>query len=138
MNNLLLRNRWVHVMLLAVVALAGLMGVRSAEARPLAAASVQVAGTSFTPATVTIVAGEVVEWTKTDGLHNIVADDGSFTSGDPNIAGFVYDHTFATAGTFTYHCAVHGALGMTGTVIVTDAGGQGAVAHIYLPFVTQH
>jgi hypothetical protein len=35
--------------------------------------------------------------------------------------GTVYSHTFAQAGTYSYHCAVHCEYGMTGTINVTSA-----------------
>jgi plastocyanin len=48
--------------------------------------------------------------------HTVTFDDGSADSG--NLApGSTFDHTFATAGTFAYHCAIHSS--MHGTVTVT-------------------
>ena len=41
-----------------------------------------------------------------------------------NNQGFVYTHTFSQAGTYSYHCAVHCVLGMTGVVNVTGSCGQ--------------
>lgn len=41
--------------------------------------------------------------------------------------GGIYQHTFANAGTYNYHCAIHG-LAMAGTVVV--AGGQPASASV--------
>jgi plastocyanin len=60
--------------------------------------------------------------------HTVVADDGSFNSGqlggsatDPygggSTPGGVYTRVFAAQGSFPYHCVNHA--GMTGTVTVT-------------------
>jgi plastocyanin len=80
--------------------------------------SVAITNFAFSPATVTIKAGAAVTWTNNDSVsHTITADDASWDSG--SIAnGGTFSHTFATAGTFTYHCAIHPS--MKGTVTVTS------------------
>lgn len=88
-------------------------------------------GATFSPATVTIDAGQPVCWTwsGTPSTHNIKGDDGSFTSGPPENRGN-FQRTFETPGTYTYHCQVHGSptAGMRGTVVVRGgtSGGGGA------------
>jgi len=88
---------------------------------PTAAASLppntfQIKNTAF-PATITVVAGTTVTWLNADiEKHTVTADDGSFDSGDV-VAGAKYEHAFATAGTFKYHCIIHES--MHGTVTVT-------------------
>ena len=47
--------------------------------------------------------------------HNVLADDKSFTSGDPKTSGS-FRHAFLRAGTFAYQCVVHPT--MTGTITV--------------------
>lgn len=83
---------------------------------------------SFSPATVTIDAGQPVcwNWSGTSIAHNVKADDGSFSSGQPDTRG-VFQRTFTTPGTYGYHCQVHGSPtgGMRGTIIVRDTGGGG-------------
>lgn len=82
-------------------------------------------GNSFNPANVTIQAGDSVRWTSAGGTHNVEADDGSFTSGAPS-SGWVFTHTFASAGSFRYFCSLHGGpggAGMSGMVTVQAAGG---------------
>lgn len=77
-------------------------------------------GNSFSPKNVTIQAGDSVRWTSAGGTHNVVADNGSFVSGDPG-SGWTFTHTFSAAGTFAYFCELHGApggLGMSGSVAV--------------------
>jgi plastocyanin len=53
---------------------------------------------------------------------------GSLELNSGNIgAGGIYQHTFATSGTYTYHCIYHGV--MTGTVVV-DAGAPSGTANV--------
>jgi len=71
---------------------------------------------AFVPGTITIQAGTTVEWTNNDPLsHSVTSDDGSFASGLIG-SGRKWRHTFATPGTYTYHCTPHPF--MKGTVIV--------------------
>ena len=59
-------------------------------------------------------------WTNDQGISHSVQSQGStaFTSGPVKSGnGQTYAVTFATAGTYQYDCAVHGAA-MTGTIVV--------------------
>ena len=72
----------------------------------------------FMPATITIHPGEKVTWVNKDqDVHNVTSDDQgkSFHTMllDTDQSATL---TFATPGTFGYHCSVHP--DMTGTVIV--------------------
>lgn len=93
-------------------------GQTSAETQPT---EVQMVGTTFQPADITIAAGTTVVWTNTSDLpHTVTADDGSFDSGTVN-PGETFEHTFETAGSVPYHCEFHGDVGgqgMSGTVTV--------------------
>ena len=61
-------------------------------------------------------AGTAVTWTNNDTVgHTVTADDGSFKS-STIASGTTFSQTFATAGTFTYHCSIH--TSMTATVTV--------------------
>lgn len=110
------RNRF----LLCALALLAPLGAR--------AATVDVTvgpGNSFSPKSVTVQAGDSVRWTSAGGTHNVVADDGTFSSGAPG-SGWTFTRTFASAGSFAYYCELHGApggLGMSGTVTVQAGGG---------------
>jgi plastocyanin len=77
---------------------------------------VTIQGFSFDPGTLTITAGTTVTWTNRDNAgHTATADDASFNSG--RLAnGASFGQTFSTAGTYTYHCAIHP--DMTGTIVV--------------------
>jgi plastocyanin len=83
-------------------------------------ASVEWVGDSvpWSPAEVTIKAGETVTWTWSN-VHNVDATSTNWdiTSGTTS----PFSHTFAAAGTYDYVCQFHPA--MTGRVIVTDTSG---------------
>ena len=77
--------------------------------------AISIANGAFNPSILTISIGDTVTWTLTNGTHTVVSDDGLFTSGSISSGG-TFQHTFDTAGTFTYKCGIHSA--MTGTIIV--------------------
>ena len=90
--------------------------------------TVSVTNNSFGPASLTIAPGASVTWAWNscsggDGYgngetcvdHSVVWDDGAPSS--PLQSSGTYSRTFAAAGTYPYHCAVHGAA-MSGTVVV--------------------
>lgn len=84
---------------------------------------------AFSPNPISVPVNGVVHWFNDDRaasggqyggssgtIHTINADDLSFLSGNLT-PGRGFEHTFATAGTFTYHCSIHPT--MRGTVTVT-------------------
>jgi plastocyanin len=94
---------------------------------PPANGNVTVTNNSFTPGDVTVAAGSTVTWTWNsctggDGYgsgetcyeHNVQFDAGP--SSETKSSG-VFARAFPAAGTYPYHCAVHGAA-MSGRVIV--------------------
>ncbi|MEA2602156.1 MAG: hypothetical protein QOF89_3148 [Acidobacteriota bacterium] len=90
---------------------------------PLWGANVDVtvggSGTIFSPATVDVHVGDTVTWHNAGGFHNVAADNGSFSNAQSSSA-WTFSHTYTSAGTFGYHCQVHGGpgSGMFGTVHV--------------------
>lgn len=79
--------------------------------------NVTIQGTSFSPATVNISAGDTVVWANSDDRdYTVIASDGSFNSGNIS-SGKTYEHTFTKAGSFAYGCKYHPR--MKGTVAVT-------------------
>jgi len=78
--------------------------------------TVAIKGMKFTPATLTIKAGESVTWENGDQRdHTVVAADGSFASG--NIGpGKDFTTAFAKPGKYEYTCNLHPR--MRGVVIV--------------------
>jgi plastocyanin len=86
---------------------------------PAADANVSIKNFAFSPASVTIKAGGTVGWTNADAdAHTVTDNNGGFDSGAIN-ANAKYSHTFATAGTYTYHCTFHSMMA-TATVVVTN------------------
>ena len=93
---------------------------------PTATTSVSVKNNTFTPGDISVSSGVTVTWTwdscTDDGYggpqtcvdHNVTFDDGAVS---PTKSSGVYTRSFATAGTYPYHCAVHGAA-MSGRVVV--------------------
>jgi plastocyanin len=72
----------------------------------------------FDPETITVAAGTTVTWTNTGTApHTVTSDTNAWPDSGQITAGKKFTHTFATAGTFQYHCTVHPT--MKGTVTVT-------------------
>ena len=84
---------------------------------------IQVQNNYFSPADLTIQVGDTVRWINGidgGGIHNVIADDSSFTSGPPAFP-WIYDHVFTSEGIFPYYCSVHGGpggVGMSGVITV--------------------
>ena len=75
----------------------------------------------FGPATTYVNVGGAVTWTNgTDASHTVTSDSGSELASSTIAAGATFSHTFATAGTFSYHCTIHPY--MTAKVVVLAAG----------------
>lgn len=81
--------------------------------------TVNIAGMTFTPSTLTVKKGTKITWTNNDGFnHTVTSDDGStFSSGNLATSG-VFTFTPSAAGTIDYHCNIHS--GMIATIIVTQ------------------
>ena len=107
----------------------GATGVSQGVNTPPPVGGVSVENNSFTPSAKTVTAGSAVQWawnscTESGGVyggttncvtHDIVFDDGT-TSGQKDQG--TYSRTFATAGTYPYHCSIHGTA-MAGSITVT-------------------
>jgi len=73
---------------------------------------------AFTPSTLTIHAGDGVTWNWVTGFHSVISDSTPKAFADsPAQASGQFIATFATAGTYPYHCGIHGTM-MTGTIVV--------------------
>jgi plastocyanin len=92
---------------------------------PPPADGISVSNNMFTPGTKTIAVGAAVKWAwnsctgdsyngQTCTSHSVTFDDGT-TSATQDQGTFV--RTFNTAGTYNYHCSVHG-IAMSGTITV--------------------
>ena len=86
--------------------------------------AISVVNNSYSPASTTVPRGSVVHWTwnacdvgygtETCTAHTVTFDDG-VTSAMQDKG--TYSRSFPSAGTFAYHCKVHGTA-MAGTIIV--------------------
>ena len=95
----------------------------------LFAATVQInqSGLTFDPDTITIQAGDTVEWNWSGGSHTVTSGTGA---ADPDV-GLLFDeplnssnptvsYTFDTAGDYPYFCRPHELCGMTGIIHVLE------------------
>ena len=86
----------------------------AAPAGKVVGVSIQNGG--YSPASVSIHIGDTITWTNADDQdHTVVAQDGSFNSGNIG-SGRSFSHTFTTAGTIAYYCKYHPR--MKGAVVV--------------------
>ena len=87
----------------------------------------------FVPDTLNISVRDTVRWTWGSDDHSVTSGtpctaDGQFCSPDNmnceagilNNTGFVYEHTFTQAGSYSYFCGFHCFIGMTGVINVTQ------------------
>ncbi|HYF62027.1 MAG TPA: plastocyanin/azurin family copper-binding protein, partial [Herpetosiphonaceae bacterium] len=85
---------------------------------------------AFSPQNLTVTIGTSVTWTNNGATaHTTTSDTAGWDSGSLG-AGQTFNHTFAAAGTFPYHCTIHS--GMTGTITVIGAEEKHKV---YLPLL---
>lgn len=114
-----------------------LLGVLFLAASLAQAATVEVTvrNFEFVPATINIQPGDTVVWNAVQGAHDVVANDGSFSSGSVKQAPWTFSHTFNTEGTFRYFCSPHQGFGMVGTIVV-GSGGSGEQGTLKLASTT--
>lgn len=112
------------LLLAAALALAAL-GLVTGPVRG-ATHAVAIADFAFSPATLTITAGDTVVWTNEDTMiHTATSTSGLFDSGDLD-QGESYSLTFTTPGTYDYLCTPHP--NMTGRIVVVAAAATPAPA----------
>jgi plastocyanin len=75
---------------------------------------VSISGMQFSPATLTINAGESVTWQHKDRMPHTVVGDG-FASATMS-GGSTFTHTFEEPGEYVYQCSLHPA--MRGKIVV--------------------
>lgn len=80
--------------------------------------TVRIDDLKFDPATRTVKVGTEVTWINRDGAtHTVTADNGSFESEDLKTDD-EFSFRFTQAGTYEYHCEIHGKDTMSGSVVV--------------------
>ena len=84
---------------------------------------VTVGNNFFSPVDVSVAQGTTVtwQWAAGDVSHNVTFDD---LQNSPTQSAGTYQRTFMTAGTFPYHCTIHGAAVMHGSVTVSSSSGS--------------
>jgi plastocyanin len=106
------------VKLVSVMAAGALALVAPVSARA-DVATVAIPGKSFSPAAVTVVAGDSVAWRNSDfTAHDVRATDGAFDSGPLGRFG-AFAQAFAAVGVHPFYCSIHPF--MTGSVDVVAA-----------------
>ena len=86
---------------------------------PVATTAVQMKDNSFTPEDIKVGSGATVTWTNADGIgHNVTFDGNAVPASGTVPGGSAKALTMPTAaGTYNYHCTIHGSA-MRGTVQV--------------------
>jgi predicted CxxxxCH...CXXCH cytochrome family protein len=114
-------RKWLLALALVFGSLVGQVGVAAANspAQMVTCPAIY----CFSPTTITVPVGSSVAWTnQTTTSHTATADSGTWTT--PTVApGGSATVTFATAGTFAYHCNFHSF--MHGTIVVTGLAQSG-------------
>lgn len=76
------------------------------------------AGFKYSPAAISIPAGDTIYYTFESVQHNVIFDTAGNPGDVPNTFSATVKRKFPTAGTYDYHCSIHPS--MTGTVTVTQ------------------
>src|SRR5947209_15597715 len=122
-------KRAAAVLIVTVALVAGL--VQDVRAQTT---SVSIQNYTFTPETLTVAAGTTVQWTNLDSVaHTVTSDSNAFGSGVLAHQG-QFTFKFTQPGTYTYHCQIHDY--MTGSIVVTSAGGPATSTPTTVPTVT--
>ena len=107
----------------------------AASAANTSAQIVNCAGTPswcFSPKPIQITVGSTVTWTNGTALtHTATSDTAAWGTGNIAPGATSGAISFPTAGTFTYHCAIHPS--MTGSVIVSAAAATGPPTRALAP-----
>jgi len=99
-----------------VAALGCMATVAAGATTPPPRATVTIANDAFAPAVIHVRAGDKVTFVNNDDeTHTVTSDTSIFDSGHLDEKKR-YAYTFAKAGTYPYHCAIH--TFMKGTIVV--------------------
>jgi plastocyanin len=116
-----MKRHWLMPALCAASALLalGCGSDSSGPSNPPPDGDVMVENNFYSPATLSVTTGTTVTWAwNSNGISHSV----TFSDDDSDIkSSGTFQKTFASAGSFPYHCRVHAS--MTGTITVTAASG---------------
>jgi plastocyanin len=93
--------------------------------------AVSIKNNQYLPHRVIALTGDTVIWTNNEVIsrnHNVVADDGLFTSPVLGLGG-VFPWTFASPGFVSYHCTLHPMHGIAAVYDLYFEGPVGSVLH---------
>lgn len=83
-------------------------GTGEATAAPEGTGAVAIDGNAFDPESMTIAAGDTIEWVNLDSAtHTVTADDGSAFASDELSEDDVFRHNFEEPGQYAYSCQIH-------------------------------
>ncbi|MBI5803118.1 cupredoxin family copper-binding protein [Candidatus Pacearchaeota archaeon] len=69
---------------------------------------IEIKNFDFSPTELRIKVGDSVEWTNMDSVgHTVTSDSGKELDSSLLSKGKTYSHTFASTGTYEYHCSPH-------------------------------
>lgn len=107
-------------------ALMALIGVACSEGEPTQVLPpqpilVMVRDSVFSPNSTVAAVGARVTWQWQGTLQHSVVFDNNAPGSVLQTTG-TFNRTFTEAGSYTYHCEIHGAAGMTGVVTVNSSG----------------
>jgi plastocyanin len=107
---------------MAVISAIAVGTLMAASPAPAATeAPIEITDQGFTPDSIEIAGGDVVEWRNTDQVaHTVTAENGSFDSG-PLEPGASFSLTFEAAGSYTYSSTGEGERAWIATVVVREA-----------------
>jgi plastocyanin len=115
-------------MAIPLLLLAPALGAHAAMAAAHAHATVNITirNYAFSPQTLNVAPGTTVVWTNKDSVaHTVTSDTGAWPASGNLGTGQTFSHTFAKAGAYSYHCAIHPS--MTAKVIVGRGGMSGGM-----------
>ena len=134
----LIRSFRLTVLSLAVLAVALLACAAEAATGTVTISNYMFADGASGNSTTTINAGDSVSWTWSEGFHSTTsgscspgcAPDGNWDSGEMSTGTF--SKTFATPGSFPYHCSVHLSM-MQGTIVVKAVAAAPTANFLFQP-----
>ncbi len=112
------------LLVVALVAVAG-AAPRSHLTPARATKTVKGIGTSWSPTTVRISAGDTIKWKAVSGTHTVTSYRTNWHFNLSLAQGATVSHRFSHAGTFRFRCMIHSTLtngvcsGMCGKVVVS-------------------
>ena len=88
--------------------------------------TISVVDFKFEDSSVSVKVGTTVRWSwEGSSSHSVTSDAAGIFDSGVRSTGFTFSNPFDSAGVFPYHCTVHGASVMSGTITVTASGGGG-------------